>query len=133
MLASQTMGTGRPELAIGVHQEAFSHQGSVLDRVNDFWCLGGIFLEQDSDWPALHQNLTRAHQKWAVLFRILVWEGASPEVSGHLFKAGGMVQSVLLCGSETWAWTKCVWLALQGFHNGAAGSQAHGPVSTSSK
>lgn len=49
-------------------------QGSVLGRVNDFLYLGRILSEQDSDWPTLRRNLTRAQQKWAMLSLILWFE-----------------------------------------------------------
>jgi hypothetical protein len=96
----------------------FSAEGKVLENVAEFRYLGRPKTEMDSDLPALRRNLKRARQKWAQLSNLLVQEGATPRVSGYFYKA--VVQSVLLCGSETWVWRKSMLLTLRGFHHKVA-------------
>ena len=96
----------------------FSALGVELEKVTNFCYLGRPLSEVDSDWPALRRNLTKARQRWAMISRIIVREGATPRVSGYFYKA--VVQSVLLYGSETWVWSQSMRLALQGFHHRVA-------------
>ena len=107
---------------IRVCQEAqttvFSALGEELEMVRDFRYLGRPLSELDSDMPAFRHNLRKARQKWGMLSRLLVREGATPLVSGKFYKA--VVQAVLLYGSETWVWTESMRLAFQGFHHRVA-------------
>lgn len=96
----------------------FSALGVELEAVHEFRYLGRVLSDEDSDWPALQRNLTRARQRWAMISRLLAREGANPKVSGYFYKA--VVQSVLLYGSETWVWSQRMRSALQGFHNKVA-------------
>jgi hypothetical protein len=105
-------------LSMEAQTTVFRADGVALGQVSQFRYLGRILSEVDSDWPALRRNLTRARQRWAMISRLLVREGASPRVSGYFYKA--VVQSVLLFGSETWVWSQSMRLALQGFHHKVA-------------
>ena len=108
--------------ALAACQEAqsveFTTLGLALGKVSEFRYLGRILSEYDSDYPAMRRNLTKTRQRWARLSRILVWEGASPKVSGFFYLA--VVQSVLLFGSETWVWSESMRLTLRGFHHWVA-------------
>ena len=96
----------------------FTASGEVLEQVNSFKYLGRPLSAFDSDWPALHRNMTRARRQWAMISRVLTREGANPRVSGMFYKA--VVQSVLLYGSETWVRTQSMDQMLAGFHHRAA-------------
>jgi len=102
-------------------QEAtFTVQGSTLDNVDTFLYLGRVIACDDTDWPAVQKNLSKARKRWAQFSRLLRREGANPRVSGLFYKAA--VMSVLLYGSETWVISKPILTALDGFHHRCARS-----------
>ena len=96
----------------------FTASGDQLSSVEVFRYLGRLLSATDNDWPALHRNLAKARQRWAMISRVLAREGASPRVSGMFYKA--VVQAVLLYGSETWVFTQSMYKALAGFHHRVA-------------
>jgi hypothetical protein len=96
----------------------FTLDGTVLGKTGSFKYLGRIMSENDSDWPALQKNLTKARQRWASISRLLGREGATPKVSGYIYKAA--ILTVLLYGSETWVWSQRMLQACEGFHHRAA-------------
>ena len=71
-----------------------------------------------NDWPAVEQNLRRAHGKWGRLTNILGREGGYNRTAGRFCVA--VVQAVLLFGSEIWFLTLRLYKALAGFHHRAA-------------
>jgi len=85
--------------------------------VGSFRCLGRQETRADSDWGALHANLRRARYKWYKLSKLLHREGANPRIFGMFYKA--VVQTVLLCGCESWTMTDAMWTVLKGFHHRA--------------
>ena len=96
----------------------FTLDGTVLGKTGSFKYLGRIVSENDSDWPALQKNLTKARQRWASISRLLGREGATPKVSGYIYKAA--ILTVLLYSSETWVWSQRMLKACEGFHHRAA-------------
>ena len=72
----------------------------------------------DDDWPAVAGNLAKARKSWGRLQEILRREGATPRISGEIFKA--VVQQVLMFGAETWVVTPKMERALSGFLQRAA-------------
>ena len=57
----------------------------------------------DNNWPVVVRNLTNVWVVWLCLTRIIIREGATPQVSRCFFK--DVIHSVLLFGSETWVGT----------------------------
>ena len=68
-----------------------------------FKYLGIVRLVADDDWLVVIRKLTKSRAVWRIMARILIREGARPQVSGFFFKAD--VQSVLLFGTKTWVFT----------------------------
>ena len=99
-------------------EQTFTINGDELRSVETFKYLGRIVSSTDSDWPALKKNLTKARQRWAMISRVLVRDGADARISGMFYKAA--VLTILLYGSETWVWTLRMYKAAQSFHNSAA-------------
>ena len=62
--------------------------------VNLFKYMGQVLTASDDDLLVVAGNLRKAQKRWALLARILRWEGASPRVSGIFFKV--VVQAVLI-------------------------------------
>ena len=54
----------------------------------------------DDDWPAVRRNVSKAHQVWIWLGKLLWREGADPLVSEMFYRA--VVQVVLFFGAEIW-------------------------------
>jgi hypothetical protein len=96
----------------------FSVEGTQLEKVNLFKYLGRFLHYLDSDWPAVYGNLRKARAKWAMIAKVLVREDASPRISGLFYKA--VVQTVLLCGCESWVITPRMMKVLEGFHHRVA-------------
>ena len=67
--------------------------------------------------PVIH-NLEKAQKVWRRMSRILIREGARPQVSGFFFKV--IVQSVLLFGAEMWVVTPHMRRFLGGFQDKVA-------------
>ena len=101
----------------------FQAKGHILERVTTFRYLGRPLAMTDEDWPAIHQNLSRARQKWGRFSWLLRREGANACISGLFYKA--VVQSVLSYGCETWVVTPRVLSILESFHNRVARRLAH--------
>ena len=101
---------------------AFEAYREQLESVPRFTYLGRVKTAGDDDWPAVAGNLNKARRSWGRLQRILIREGATPQISGSFFKA--VVQQVLLFGAETWVVTPKMERALSGFLHGG-GEAAH--------
>ena len=65
-----------------------------------FKYLGRFLYRLDYDWPAVGHNIIKARQFWGRLGKILQREGGDHLVSTMFYR--GVVQTVLLFGSETW-------------------------------
>jgi hypothetical protein len=85
-----------------------------LERVRSFKYLGRILTDTDDDYPALYRNLSRARQRWGMVRRVLVRDGADPRTMAYFYKC--VVQTVLLYGAETWVISNRMLRALEGFH-----------------
>ena len=96
----------------------FQACNAQLEVVPSFKYLGRYFTTTDSDWPAVYKNLKKAREKWAMVSKVLMREGASPRVSGLFYKV--VVQSVLLYGSESWVVTPAMLKVLSSFHHQVA-------------
>ena len=86
---------------------AFSAYGCPLEMVTSFKYLGRVISAEDNSRTEVVRNLAKAWSVWQRLIRILIREGAAPQVSGFLFKS--VVQSVLSFGAETWLVTPYIW------------------------
>ena len=53
-----------------------------LETVISFKYLGQVLMAVDSYWPEVVGNLNNEQKSWALMMRILGWEGAYPRVSG---------------------------------------------------
>lgn len=108
----------RQRQAIQCSQQAskviFTIGGSSLETVSTFKYLGRPISSTDDDWPAIHLNLSKAREQWAMVSKVLRREDATPKISAMFYKA--VVQSVLLYGAETWVMTPAVLLKLESFH-----------------
>ena len=74
--------------------------------------------QDDSDARAVRAQLVKARRVWARLGRVLRSEKAPPRICGMFYR--GVVQAVLLFGSETWALGPALLARLEGFHIRAA-------------
>ena len=100
------------------HAVAFTAAGAPLGKVSRFKYLGRHLSDLDNDWPSLQKQLTKTRQRWAMISRVLSWEGANPRVSGMFHKVA--TQAVMVYGSETWVFSESKLQALQGFHHRVA-------------
>ena len=96
----------------------FQDYGRTLETVTSFKYMGRVLTEVDDDWPVVVENLNKSRKSWALLTRILVWEGANPRVSGTFFRA--LVHAVLIFWSEMWVRNPRMGRALGMFQNGVA-------------
>ena len=71
----------------------------------------------NSDWPAVYQNLKKARMRWGIITRVLAETGAMVQARGIMYKA--VAQSVLLCGSDSWVMTGEMLNVLEGFQQRA--------------
>ena len=101
--------------ACHAREVVFTVHGTQLEVVSDFPYLGHPFLSMEDDWPAVYQNLSKAHKQWGRIACMLSWTGASLRTSSMFYKA--VVQSVLLYGSKTWTLSSTMLKVLGGFHN----------------
>jgi hypothetical protein len=99
-------------------RQQFTVHGDVLERVEVFWYLGRLLLQDDDDIQAMRSQLCKAHGTWARVGQVLRRENVPPRVSAKFYKA--IVQSVLLYGSKTWVLSPAVLARLEGFHIRAA-------------
>ena len=83
-----------------------------------FKYLGGVLLAADDDWPSVIWNLTKTKVVWRRMARILIREGARPQVSVFFFKA--VIQLVLIFGVEMWVVTPSMGRVLGGFQDQVA-------------
>ena len=97
---------------------AFEVYRKQIKSVPRFTYLGRLMTAGDDDWPAVAGNLAKARKIWGGLQGILRREGATPRISGNVFKA--VVQQVLLFEAETWVVTPEMEQALSWFLHGAA-------------
>ena len=67
--------------------ETFKYPGRMLDR-------------SDDKWPALRQNVGKAHIVWSRLGKLLRREGVDSQMSAMFYRA--VLQAVLIFGEETW-------------------------------
>ena len=98
--------------------------GVPLEPVDLCRCLGRMVSSADNDWPALQKNLTKARQRWGMIRRLLTKDRVGPRHAGMFCKA--TVQSVLLCGSETWVVSDKMPKSLNGFHSRVARQMSGG-------
>jgi hypothetical protein len=85
--------------ALALRQQ-FTVHGDMLERVEVFWYLGRLFLQDVDDIQAMRSQIHKEHGMWARVRPVLLKENAPPRVSAKFYKA--IVQSVLLYGSKTW-------------------------------
>ena len=59
--------------------------------------------------------MRKAQRKWEVALKVLMKTGAM--VWAHMMMYNAVVQTVLICGSESWVVTELILKDLEGFHN----------------
>jgi hypothetical protein len=101
----------------------FTTNDIPLEKVPQFCYLGRMMANNNSDWPALYQNLRKAKTKWALISRPLIRTGVAPEFLGMFYKA--IVQAVLLYGCETWVVTPDILRTMEGLHHWIARRITH--------
>lgn len=107
------------ELLFMEHQQSiYIINGEELESVDYFKYLGRPISATGSDWPAVQYNINKARKRWAMISRILTWQGSSPKVMGYYYKA--VCQAVLLYGCETWVITQAICNKLESFHHRVA-------------
>ena len=82
------------EEANEVTSTAFSAYGLPLEMVKSFKYLGRVLSAADNDWTLVVQNLAKVRMAGRRMSRILIREGARPQVSIFFFKS--VIQLVLL-------------------------------------
>jgi hypothetical protein len=92
----------------------FTVEGFPIDSESWFVYLCRFLSADDDDWPVVLRNMVKARQRWAYISQILCWEGATPRISAMFYKA--VVQTVLICGYESWVLTPSMLEKLEGFH-----------------
>ena len=83
--------------------------------VTSFQYLGRVISAADNDWPAVVRNLSQERVVWKSMTRILIREGAEPQVSRFFFKS--FVQAVLLFVLDAWMVTPRMGRSLGGFQD----------------
>jgi hypothetical protein len=96
----------------------FLVNGEPIETVAQFKYLGRVLAEDDDDWPAIHDNITKARARWGQVAQVLTRQGTVATTMAHFYRV--VVQAVLLYGSETWVITDRMWTALDSFHNRCA-------------
>ena len=104
----------RRAVAARAQRREFRIYGDLLNRVEKFKYLGRWLSQDDSDARAVRAQLVKARRVWARLGRVLRSENAPPQICGMFYR--GVVQAVLLFGSETWALGPALLARLEGFH-----------------
>ena len=112
-------GNSMPPLAghgrsISALRQQFRVHGDVLERVEVFWYLGRLLLQDDGNIQAVRSQLCKAHGTWARIGQVLRRENAPPQVSAKFYKA--IVQSILLYGSEMSVLSPAAMAKLEGIH-----------------
>ena len=87
-----------------------------IEWVETFKCLGRILDQYDYDWPAVLQNVDKAHRVWNRLGKLLLREGSEPHMS-TMFRLV-VVQTVVLFGEEPWVLSEAMSRKLEGVHVG---------------
>jgi len=108
---------------IRAEEQVFTIDGTPLESVGSFPYLGRAETRTDADWGALYLNLRKACYKWYKLSKLITREDANPKIFGKFYK--GVVQTVLLFGSESWTFTESMMNVLKGFHHRAARRMAN--------
>ena len=85
-----------------------------LRNVTRFRYLGRVLSHNDSDIPAMRQNLQKARATWGRLSKVLRRQEVPPPVAGMFYQAA--VAAVLLYGSESWNLPPSGIKVLEGFH-----------------
>ena len=75
--------------------------------------LGRVISVTDDDWTAMVRKLAQAKTVWSRMLRILIREGATPQVYGLFFNA--VIQLLLIFGVESWVVTPLMGKDLGGF------------------
>ena len=96
----------------------FHIKGEQIKQVQSFQHLGWIIHEENSDWSALFHDLKKARKCWGMLARILDKDSATFQAKGMFH--GAIIQSVLLCGVETWMVAPAMMRVLKSFHHRVA-------------
>ena len=68
-------------------ERTFQAYGIPLDMVTPFKYMVQVLMVADDAWLAVVGNLWNEWKSWEQMVRNMVWEGASPMVSGIFFKA----------------------------------------------
>jgi hypothetical protein len=107
------------ELNLYEHQHSvFVINGEQLETVESFIYLGRPISSTGLDSQAIMLNITKAHKRWAMISKILTWQGSTPKVMGYFYKL--VCQAVLLYGCETWVITSTCLKKLESFHHRVA-------------
>lgn len=101
----------------------FSLSDQPLPKVTTYRYLGRLLTSNDSDWPTLYHNLSKARRQWSCIARVLVTEHVQPKAAGMFYKA--VVQSILLYCSETWVLEDRMVDTLAAFHHAVAHHLSH--------
>ena len=75
-------------------------------------------IYNNSDWPAVYQNLNKARRQWGVIARVLAKTGSMVRARGMMYKAVG--QFMILYRSNSWVVTGAMLKVVEGFHHQAA-------------
>ena len=95
----------------------FTIRGEDIERLKEFKYLGRILDENDNDKKCILAQLRKARGLWRRLVKILKREGAEPFQMGRFYV--GIVQAILLYGSESWTISLLEMEALEGFQKKA--------------
>ena len=65
--------------------------------------LGRKIINNNSDWAAVYQNMSKTRRRWGMIVRVLTNTGETVQAQGIIYKA--LAQSVILYVSEGWVVT----------------------------
>ena len=65
----------------------FSAYTPPLEMVTYLKHLGRVISAADDEWPTVARNILEMQNMWQRMSRILIKEGARPQVSGFFFKS----------------------------------------------
>jgi hypothetical protein len=104
-----------------VQETVFTVNGTAIKMVKQFKYLGRMLDDNDSDLPAVEQNLIKARKRWGMIGRILKKrKSTKPKTMATFYKV--IVQSLLLFGSESWVLSTEMHQRLESFHRRCAHS-----------
>jgi hypothetical protein len=93
----------------------FSVNRTAIKTVRQFKYLGRILDNNDSNLPAVKQNLLKARKRWGMIGLILKKrKSTKPKTMATFYKV--IVQSLLLFGLESWVLSKDMNQKLESFH-----------------